>query len=333
MKYLITGAAGFIGSSISNSLAIDGNSVVGIDNFSDYYSKELKKVRVEKLLSLAGVKFIENDISEFMSINQIFQKEKPDFVIHLAAQAGVRIPLNQNQKYVKANLLGFSNVLQSVVEFEVPNFIYASSSSVYGDLAKIPYSETDFNLKPNSFYGATKLSNELLTPTLIRGSKTKARGIRFFTVYGPWGRPDMAYFRVLTSALTDSQFNLFGDGNIQRDFTYIDDVTSMVKKLSENLKLQKSGFSDVVNIGGGRPLSINYLIEEIEKITKKQITIKTFQMNNSDSIKTMADSTYLESLIGNQQFTTLENGIRKFNAWCASPDILMQLNDWVDSSR
>lgn len=333
MKYLITGAAGFIGSSISNSLAIDGNSVVGIDNFSDYYSKDLKNERVEKLLSPTGVKFIENDISEFMSINQIFQKEKPDFVIHLAAQAGVRIPLSQSQKYVKSNLVGFANVLQITVENEIPNFIYASSSSVYGDIAKIPYSELDYNLKPNSFYGATKLSNELLTPTLVHRSKTRARGLRLFTVYGPWGRPDMAYFRLFSAALSGSQFNLFGDGSVERDFTYIDDVVSIIKQLCEELQTNTDGFHDIVNIGGGRPLSMNYLKEEIEKVAVKQINIQRKIKHDGDSIKTKADSTYLESIIGKQQFTKLEKGIALFHAWCILPENLNRLEEWVRSSK
>lgn len=333
MKYLITGAAGFIGSSISSFLRIAGNSVSGFDNFSEYYSKELKHQRVEKLLSPLGIKVLEADVSEYNLISKIVKNEKPDFVIHLAAQAGVRIPINQNQKYVKSNLVGFSNVLQVVVENEVPNFIYASSSSVYGDSAKIPYSELENNLKPKSFYGATKLSNELLTPTLTYGSKTRSRGIRFFTVYGPWGRPDMAYFRLLSAALTGSKFHLFGDGGFERDFTYIDDVVSIVKKLCDDLKDMDPGFHDIVNLGGGRPLSMNYLIKEIEKITGKSIIIQRHNENEGDSIKTMADPTYLESILGKLQFTPLENGINKFHAWCIESKNLNELNNWVSSSK
>ena len=333
MKYLVTGAAGFIGSSISNSLAIAGNIVVGIDNFSDYYSKGLKRMRVEKLLSPRGVRVIENDISEFESISQIVKNEKPDFVIHLAAQAGVRIPKNQNQKYVKSNLVGFSNLLQSVVLNEVPDFIYASSSSVYGDFAKTPYSESEYNLKPKSFYGATKLSNEILTPTLICGSKTRARGIRFFTVYGPWGRPDMAYFRLFAAALTGGQFDLYGDGRVERDFTYIDDVVSIIKQLCEELKMKSEGFHDVVNIGGGRPLSMKYLIKEIEKVTGNLINVKNEKMNDGDSMLTIADPTYLESMIGKQHFTTLEKGIYQIHKWCLIPENLSNLKEWVLSSK
>ena len=332
MRYLITGAAGFIGSAISNKLAISGNSVLGVDCFSDYYSKDLKNKRVEKLLSPVGVKVLEVDVSEFSLIEKVIQNEKPDYVIHLAAQAGVRIPRNQSYKYVNSNLVGFANVLQIVVENEIPNFIYASSSSVYGNFAKIPYSELEHNLKPNSFYGATKLSNELLTPTLIYGSKTKARGIRFFTVFGPWGRPDMAYFRLFSAALNASQFALFGDGSVERDFTYIDDVVDLVTLLSNDLSTKKDGFNDIVNVGGGRPLSMNFLIEAIVKISGKPIQILREKKNEGDSTKTMADNTYLESLLGKQKFTRLEDGIEKFYTWCLYPENLKLLKDWVSSS-
>ena len=333
MKYFITGAAGFIGSAVSSSLAIAGNTVIGIDNFSDYYSKELKKQRVNDLLLPVGVRVMDYDVSEYDALSHIIQIEKPDFVLHFAAQAGVRIPLNQTQKYIKSNLEGFANVLQVIVENEIPDFIYSSSSSVYGDFAKIPFSEMDLNLRPNSFYGATKLSNELLTPTLLQGSKTRARGIRLFTVYGPWGRPDMAYFRILTAALKETEFDLFGDGNVERDFTYIEDVVSIVLKLSENLQNKDIGFHDICNIGGGRPLSINYLIEEIAKVTSMPINVQRKSRNHGDSVKTMADSNYLESLIGIHAFTSLENGLEKFYNWCAAPKNFDQLEDWVKSTK
>ena len=191
----------------------------------------------------------------------------------------------------------------------------------------------DLNLRPNSFYGATKLSNELLTPTLLQGSKTRARGLRFFTVYGPWGRPDMAYFRLFVAALTGSQFNLFGDGSVERDFTYIDDVVSIIKQLCEELQIKTHGFHDIVNIGGGRPLSMNYLIKEIEKVAVKPINIQRKNKHDGDSIKTKADPTYLESIIGKQQFTTLEKGIAHFHAWCILPENLNRLEEWVRSSK
>jgi UDP-glucuronate 4-epimerase len=165
------------------------------------------------------------------------------------------------QKYVISNLQGFACVLQATVLNEVPNFLFASSSSVYGDKAKIPYSENELNLNTNSFYGATTLSNETLSRSLIPGSNTRARGMRFFTVYGPEGRPDMAYFRIVSSLLEGTEFELFGDGSIERDFTFIDDCTRMIQLLESDLQGKSVGYSDIVNIGGGHPISMNKLIE------------------------------------------------------------------------
>ena len=202
MKYLVTGAAGFIGSHLCQRLATEGNEVIAIDNFSDYYDINLKKLRVEKLLTPLQVNVLSVDISDKDAIDRLIASSKPEVVINLAAQAGVRLPTDQIHKYVNSNLVGFSNVLQSTVSNKIPYFLYASSSSVYGDQAAIPYTESEQNLHPNSFYGATKLANELLTPTLIKNSSTIARGLRFFTVYGPWGRPDMAYFRMIANVVS-----------------------------------------------------------------------------------------------------------------------------------
>ena len=329
----MTGAAGFIGSALSKSLVEKGHNVICVDNFSDYYSKELKNLRVNKLLKPHSIDFFNVDVSHKSVIDSLIAKEKPDAVIHLAAQAGVRLSLTDNYKYVESNLVGFSNILSSVVQNEIPSFLYASSSSVYGDNAKIPFSEKDTNLNPNSFYGATKLSNELLAPTLIRNSKTRSRGLRFFTVYGPWGRPDMAYFRIASSLLNNKVFSLFGNGEIERDFTYIDDVVSICISLLNELNTHENGFNDIVNVGGGRPLSINYLIKEIEKVAVQPVNIQWKNKHDGDSIKTKADPTYLESIIGKQQFTTLEKGIAQFYAWCILPENLNRLEEWVRSSK
>ena len=271
MKYLITGAAGFIGSHLCNKLAIEGNEVIAIDNFSDYYDVNLKALRVEKLLTPLKVKVLRVDISDFQAIDELIVSSKPQVVINLAAQAGVRLPTEQVYRYVNSNLVGFSNVLQSTVSNNVPYFLYASSSSVYGDRAKVPYNEKEKNLNPNSFYGATKLTNELLTPTLLKNSATRARGLRFFTVYGPWGRPDMAYFRMIANVLSGSEFTLYGDGSAQRDFTYIGDVINLVNLLTKELTGRTSGFNDVVNLGGGKPYSILDLVELITNLSGNRI--------------------------------------------------------------
>ena len=331
MKYLVTGAAGFIGSHLCHKLTTEGNEVIAIDNFSDYYDINLKKLRVEKLLTPLQVKVLSVDISDKNAIDELITSSKPQVVINLAAQAGVRLPTDQIHKYVNSNLVGFSNVLQSTVSNKIPYFLYASSSSVYGDQAAIPYTESEQKLHPNSFYGATKLANELLTPTLIKNSSTIARGLRFFTVYGPWGRPDMAYFRMIANVVSGSEFNFFGDGSVERDFTYIDDAVNSVIGLSKELEKKKPGYSDVVNLGGGRPLSMNYLLENINKISKGEVKFNRQSSNANDAKKTMSDSSYIQSLIGSKPETKLEDGINKTYQWALQSDISAQLNNWVKS--
>ena len=331
MKYLVTGAAGFIGSHLCQRLATEGNEVIAIDNFSDYYDINLKKLRVEKLLTPLQLKVLSVDISDKNAIDELIVSSKPEVVINLAAQAGVRLPTDQIHKYVNSNLVGFSNVLQSTVSNKIPYFLYASSSSVYGDQAAIPYTESEQKLHPNSFYGATKLANELLTPTLIKNSSTIARGLRFFTVYGPWGRPDMAYFRMIANVVSGSEFNFFGDGSVERDFTYIDDAVNSVIELSKELEKKKPGFSDVVNLGGGRPLSMNYLLENINKISKAEVKFNRQSSNSNDAKKTMSDSKYIQSLIGSKPETKLEDGIDKTYQWALQSEISIQLNNWVKS--
>ena len=271
MQYLITGAAGFIGSFLCHKLAKEGNKIIAVDNFSNYYDVGLKNSRVKELLEPLDINVVNLDIVDDATFDNLVSKSKPDVVINLAAQAGVRLPLKETHKYVNNNLVGFSNVLRSTVDNKVPYFLYASSSSVYGDKAAIPYIESEQNLQPTSFYGATKLANELLTSTLIRNSSTAARGLRFFTVYGPWGRPDMAYFRMIANVISGAEFNFFGDGSVERDFTFVEDAVNSVMALSTELQKRKSGYSDVVNLGGCRPLSMNYLLETVSLISKKEV--------------------------------------------------------------
>ncbi|MBJ7507437.1 MAG: NAD-dependent epimerase/dehydratase family protein, partial [Candidatus Nanopelagicus sp.] len=271
------------------------------------------------------------DIVNDSKFDDLVSKSKPDVVINLAAQAGVRLSLQETDKYVNSNLVGFSNVLRSTVNNKVPYFLYASSSSVYGDKAAIPYIESEQNLHPNSFYGATKLANELLTPTLIQNSSTAARGLRFFTVYGPWGRPDMAYFRMIANVISGSEFNFFGDGSVERDFTFIDDAVNSVMALTTELQKRKPGYSDVVNLGGGRPLSMNYLLQTVSSISKNEVKFNRLNSNSNDAKKTMSDSKYIESLIGSKPNTKLEDGIAKTIEWAMREDISSNLNNWVKS--
>jgi UDP-glucuronate 4-epimerase len=333
MQYIITGAAGFIGSFLCHKLAKEGNKIIAIDNFSHYYDVGLKNTRVKELLEPLNVDVINLDITDDLKIDNLVSKSKPDVVINLAAQAGVRLPVNETDKYVNSNLVGFSNVLRSTVNNKVPFFLYASSSSVYGNKAAIPYIESEQNLHPTSFYGATKLANELLTPTLIQNSSTVARGLRFFTVYGPWGRPDMAYFRMIANVISGAEFNFFGDGSVERDFTFIDDAVNSVMALSTELQKRKPGYSDVVNLGGGRPLSMNYLLETVSSISKNEVKFNRLNSNINDAKKTMSDSKYIESLIGSKPSTKLEDGIAKTIEWAMRKDISSNLNNWVKSVK
>jgi UDP-glucuronate 4-epimerase len=333
MRVLVTGAAGFIGSSVSATLSSSGHEVLGIDNYSDYYSIELKKRRVKEFLSNSNVTFQEIDISQFEEISDSIKKFRPNAVINLAAQAGVRLPVGTFNKYISSNVIGFTNVARASLENGVQNFLYASSSSVYGDKAKLPYSEVEEALHPSSYYGTTKRFNELTIPSLFANSETKARGLRFFTVYGPWGRPDMAYFRMIANIYAGTQFEMFGNGEIERDFTFIEDVSSSVKDLLAELSTRDKGFSDVVNIGGGRPLSMNYLAKLIADLSGQTIEIQAKPGVKEDAARTMSDPSYLFKLIGKQPMTKLEDGIAKTLGWASKEVSADDLLNWVDSTR
>jgi UDP-glucuronate 4-epimerase len=256
-----------------------------------------------------------------------------DSVIHLAAQPGVRTPLNRSSDYIENNIQAFTNVLQLVTESEIPNFLYASSSSVYGNSKEIPYSESSEDIHPVSIYGATKRANEILAPTYVRGSSTRARGLRFFTVYGPWGRPDMAYFRLINSGINKTEFTRFGDGHVKRDFTYISDITQQISGLHKELQSQKKGFSDIVNIGGGNPHSLNDLIESVNSKLGSDIHVLTSDMNPNDTLYTCADVSLQNSLTGFVPRVSLSEGIKETIEWASSGDISLNLDRWVKSTN
>jgi UDP-glucuronate 4-epimerase len=330
MTVLITGGFGFIGSHLASRLQEAGTKVYIVDSVSDYYSTDLKRTRRRELLtSIPDTQVFEINICDRSSFKQILQNISPKTVIHLAAQAGVRLQISKLHNYSESNLMGFSNVLQSVIETNTPNFLYASSSSVYGNSTETPYKEKAKGLKPISFYGATKLSNEFLTHAAVIGSKTRARGMRFFTVYGPWGRPDMAYFRLVSSLLTDYQFHLFGDGSVKRDFTYVDDTVMGIDLLAKQLEDTPDGYSDIVNLGGGKPHSINDLIYEFEEVTKRKIQVINEENSPGDVRITAADSTYLEHLTGFVPSISLTEGAQRFFDWASDAEIKRKLSSWL----
>jgi UDP-glucuronate 4-epimerase len=331
LKIIVTGGAGFIGSSLSKHLAIKGHEVLALDSLTSYYSQSLKEQRIKQILQPANVSFQKIALEDEKSFQGVVSRFSPETVIHLAAQPGVRIPVANSGIYVRDNLDAFSSVLISVIKNEVPNFLFASSSSVYGNNSKIPYSEEEIGLSPVSFYGATKLCNEILCRSLIAGSKTRARAMRFFTVYGPWGRPDMAYFRLAGHKFGKTKFTLNGDGSTLRDFTYIDDVTRMIDGMVNELSHRSSGFFDITNIGGGQPRSMNELIDVIIGKKDSAKSLSNTATNPLDVNATVASTSYQESLIATIPEIPLEEGISNFLNWVETPEVLVNLEMWIDS--
>jgi UDP-glucuronate 4-epimerase len=334
VRILLTGASGFIGAHLYRELSDQESiAVLGIDSHSNYYSPHLKKLRFESLSGRSLGEIRNVDISKDNQLDALFQEFEPDIVIHLAAQAGVRLTAKYFDQYSLSNLTGFTNVITACVKFDVQSILYASSSSVYGDKAELPLRESERNLAPTSLYGATKLSNELIAATISRRYGLKTRGLRFFTVYGPWGRPDMAYFRILSALLHGDSFRLNGDGEVRRDFTFIDDVISLVEILAEDLIKKDTGYYDVVNLGGGTPYSIIELIQMLETITGRSLHLIKQVSESSDVYLTHSNSDYRQSLIGQSSFIPLVSGLTRFVEWGSDTSIRSYLQDWVKSSE
>lgn len=330
-RVLVTGSAGFIGSHLAAHLTEKKYEVVLCDSFSSYYSIEYKRERVRNLLGNLN-KLYEIDLADEAETRNFISEYRPEIIVHLAAQAGVRLPVSLYSRYVRENVLVFTNILSSCVEFGIHNLIYASSSSVYDDSRNEAFIEGSTKLDPKSFYGVTKKWNEEAAFLFSDKFGLKTRGLRFFTVYGPWGRPDMAYFRLMAAALGENQFTLFGDGAVERDFTYIDDVIVRTEILIRNLIQQPSGFRDVVNIGGQNPLSMRTLIKTIENVSGQDFPIHYGPANPTDLIKTEADKKYGASIFGETPYTSLEVGISNFFKWASEEQIRSQLKNWISST-
>jgi UDP-glucuronate 4-epimerase len=360
MKILVTGTAGFIGFHLANKLAEQGVEVVGIDNINDYYSTELKYSRLaaagisdeakdwhQKVTSskYANYSFVRMNLEDKEQLDQLFETEKFDMVCNLAAQAGVRYSIENPQAYIDSNIVGFINILEACRHNNIQHLVYASSSSVYGNSAKMPLSVTDSVDNPVSLYAATKKSNELMAHTYSHLFGIPTTGLRFFTVYGPWGRPDMAYFSFTKDILSGTPIKVFNHGDLYRDFTYVDDIVEgIIKILSAPPKsttfssskeesptqegevvkqLQNSSFKPQVpykvhNIGNASPVQLMAFIQTIEKALRQEAKKEFYDMQPGDVYKTYADVSELEKDFGYSPNTTLEQGIGEFVEWYKS---------------
>jgi len=322
-RILVTGAAGFIGSRVSSDLVFEGHEVLGVDSFNSYYSTQLKELRVAELLK--NQKILHLNLTDLEGLRDIFKDFKPESVIHFAGQPGVRLKVDSWNQYAEDNLISFSNILQCSTQYEISNFLYASSSSVYGNtIGKTP--ENTESLSPKSFYGATKLANEVLARANSSGMKT--RGLRFFSVYGEYGRPDMAYFKIAASILTGKSFTKFGSGGATRDFTHVSDVSMITRALHNQLKSCPSNHNDVVNIGGGNPHSLNDLISELEENLGAAAKVLEIEANKLDALETHADTSYLYSLIEKRHQIDFRVGVKRFTDWIQNHD-LMSIESWI----
>ena len=313
---LVTGAAGFVGSYVATRLASMGHRVVGCDNFNDYYDPQLKHDRVAALLVPAGVACETVELADAVQVAALFDRVQPQLVVHLAAQAGVRYSLENPAAYIQSNLVGFGNILEACRRHKIGHLLYASSSSVYGSNAKTPFSEDDQTDEPVSLYAATKKSNELMAHSYSHLYGFPATGLRFFTVYGPWGRPDMAYFSFSRNMLQGQTIPVFAEGLLRRDFTYIDDIVEGVVRLL--FKPQPEGSTvrhAVFNIGNNEPVTVLDFIRTLEEAIGVKATLDFQPMQAGDVPATHADTHKLQAWVDYAPATPLAAGLGRFAQW------------------
>jgi len=331
MKILLTGAAGFIGMHTALRLLERGDEVVGIDNLNDYYDVSLKTARLARLTSYPNFRFIKMDVADTPAVSALFNAEGFARVIHLAAQAGVRYSLVNPYAYIQSNLVGFANILEGCRHGQIEHLVYASSSSVYGGNAKLPFSEHDNIDHPVSLYAATKKSNELMAHTYSHLFALPTTGLRFFTVYGPWGRPDMSPMLFASAILDGRAIDVFNHGDMMRDFTYIDDIVEGVirvldKPAAANPDFDKSqpdpAISNVpyrvFNIGNNQPVKLMEYIEAIEAALGKPAKKNLLPMQPGDVPATYADTAELDRWVGFKPNTPLNDGVARFVGWYRS---------------
>lgn len=314
---LVTGAAGFIGSVVAAGLSEKGMPVVGCDNFNDYYSPKLKHDRVNHFLKPRGIACEQIELADAVQVNDLFERVKPSFVVHLAAQAGVRYSLENPAAYIQSNLVGFSNILEACRHLRPRHLVYASSSSVYGASLKVPFHEDDPTDTPVSLYAATKKSNEVLAHSYSHLFGLRATGLRFFTVYGPWGRPDMAYFSFTQKILEGKVIPVFGKGELSRDFTYIDDIAEAVNRvlLSSGAAEENAVPHAILNIGNHQPVTVIDFISTLERVLGVKAQMEFLSMQPGDVPATYADTTRLRELVGFSPSTPLDEGLARFRDW------------------
>lgn len=328
MRYLVTGAAGFIGSAISGALIKQGHETIGIDNLNDYYDPSLKEARLSRLKDSDSFKFQKIDICDRASIEDLFQKRSFDRVIHLAAQAGVRYSLTHPHTYIDSNITGTLNILEGCRHSKVGHLIFASSSSVYGLNEGMPFSVADNVDHPVSLYAATKKSNELMAHCYSHLYAIPVTGLRFFTVYGPWGRPDMALFLFTKNILEGKPIDVFNNGNHARDFTYIDDIVDGILKAADAPPTSNENWSaqhpdpatsvapyQLFNIGNQTPVELMDFITAIEEALGLSATKNLLPMQAGDVAKTYADVSHLKNVTGYAPKTDFRDGIQKFVRW------------------
>ena len=327
-KVLVTGAAGFIGYHLASRLADEGKTVAGLDNLNAYYDVDLKRARLRRLEQKPGFSFHRIDLEDRDALNRLFAERKFDVVVNLAAQAGVRYSLENPHAYVDANLVGFVNLLECCRHFNVSHFVFASSSSVYGANTKMPFSVHDNVDHPVSLYAASKKANELMAHTYSHLYGMRCTGLRFFTVYGPWGRPDMALFLFTRAILEARPIQVFNHGRMQRDFTYIDDIIEGVVRVMGKLPEPDPDWSGdspdpgtsytsyrVYNIGNNRPEKLMDFIRVLEDVLGKQAEKEYLDLQPGDVPATCADIDDLYNAVGFRPMTPIEEGIRRFVDW------------------
>lgn len=318
---LVTGAAGFVGYYLSEKITSEGHKVIGIDNMNDYYDVQLKEERLSKIKDNALFTFVKLDLTDKEGLEKLFEEHKPEIVVNLAAQAGVRYSIENPDAYIQSNIIGFHNILEACRHHPVEHLLYASSSSVYGSNKKVPFEETDFVDNPVSLYAATKKSNELMAHTYSHLYKIPATGLRFFTVYGPMGRPDMAYFGFTDKFFNNEPIHIFNNGDfdndLYRDFTYIDDIVTGIGKLIEK---PHQGHT-VFNIGNNNPEKLMVFITSLEKALSNSLGREVAFEKIYEPIKpgdvsaTYASTDKLQAAIGFKPETSIQDGLQKFTDW------------------